>query len=374
MSLVSYILLFFLFASFGSFFKLSADRYGTSDSVVFKPSYCFNCKNNLFWWQNIPVLSYIVLNGKCSFCKEKLDISLIYSEIITAVLSLILIIHGNSKHLPILTLMLTVLFFNVLICLSIYDLRHKVIPHKITYSAIFLVTIFYIFIQKSYLEPFFNLGVAFVSMDLLSVFSAAQKKYDFDSNLLVLPLLFWVTSFFFIQSFYVLIPTILIYVILLKSNFSLNRNRLIIFWTFLLAFLLFHFYRFVFAGINFDLLGNLFVGIGIIYFFCEIIFYYFVLIFSKFFLVEEVLENVNNDSPKLTIGGGDITVFVLISLFLGYQDAFMSLFLSSILALISIFFTKIVRYITKIKSEESQFISFVPYLTAACFIIILAFN
>lgn len=366
---ISYLILFFLFASFGSFFKLSVDRYGTSDSIIFKPSYCFNCKKNISWWQNIPVISFLIQRGRCFSCNDKLDINLLYSEILTPLFSLALIFHSTSHSINLFDLFFMLAFFNILLWLSMYDFKHKIIPHNITYSAIFLFIIFLVFLKGDYLNPFINLGMAFIFMDMLSVLSAALKKIDFDFNLIVIPLLLWVVIFFFFQNYYFLIVPILLFYYCIKSNLTLNRYFFIALWGVLLLLLLVHSYRYVFTAIDFRFFDYLFAGVGVIYFFCEVIFYFLVLV-----LAENVVESKDEDVPvKLTIGGGDITVFVLISLFLGYKFAFISLFLSSLLALLFILFGKFLKYIYKVKSEESQFISFVPYLTLACFIIIMVF-
>lgn len=366
---IFYLILFFLFASFGSFFKLSVDRYGTSDSIVFKPSYCFSCKKNLSWWQNIPVISFLIQRGKCFFCNDRLDVNLLYSEVLTAFFSLALIVHSASHGSNLTDLFLMLIFFNVLLWLSMYDFKHRVIPHNITYSTIFLFVIFFVFLKNDYLNPFINIGIAFVFMDMLSIFSAALKKIDFDFNLIVIPLLLWVLISFFLQNYYFLILPILIFYYCIKLNLTLNRYSFISLWGILLLLILFHSYRYIFTTIDFYFFDYLFAGVGVIYFFCEVVFYFLVL-----FLSDNVLESKDEDAPlKLTIGGGDITVFVLISLFLGYKFAFISLFLSSLLALLFIVFGKFLKYIYKAKSEESQFISFVPYLTLACFIIMMVF-
>ena len=57
---------------FGSFFNVVILRTLSNESIVFPPSKCPKCNNKLLWWHNIPVLSYILLRGKCYFCKEKI--------------------------------------------------------------------------------------------------------------------------------------------------------------------------------------------------------------------------------------------------------------------------------------------------------------
>ncbi len=71
---------------FGSFFNVVILRSLSNESIVFPPSKCPKCGNKLKWWHNIPVLSYILLKGKCGFCKEKISIQYPIVEIVTMIL------------------------------------------------------------------------------------------------------------------------------------------------------------------------------------------------------------------------------------------------------------------------------------------------
>ena len=71
---------------FGSFFNVVILRTLSNESIVFPPSKCPKCNNKLLWWHNIPVLSYILLRGKCYFCKEKISIQYPVVELITMIL------------------------------------------------------------------------------------------------------------------------------------------------------------------------------------------------------------------------------------------------------------------------------------------------
>lgn len=71
---------------FGSFFNVVILRSLSNESIVFPASKCPKCGNKLYWWHNIPVLSYILLRGKCYFCKEKISIQYPIVELVTMVL------------------------------------------------------------------------------------------------------------------------------------------------------------------------------------------------------------------------------------------------------------------------------------------------
>jgi leader peptidase (prepilin peptidase)/N-methyltransferase len=60
----------------GSFYNVCIHRGGTGESIVHPPSKCPKCSHRLSWWENIPVVSWLLLRGRCRSCG--LGISLRY--------------------------------------------------------------------------------------------------------------------------------------------------------------------------------------------------------------------------------------------------------------------------------------------------------
>ena len=71
---------------FGSFYNVVILRSLSGESIVFPPSKCPKCNHKLYFWHNIPILSYIILRGKCYFCHEKISIQYPIVEFVTMVL------------------------------------------------------------------------------------------------------------------------------------------------------------------------------------------------------------------------------------------------------------------------------------------------
>ena len=70
----------------GSFYNVVILRSLSNESIIFPPSKCPKCGNRLKPWHNIPVLSYILLRGKCYYCREKISIQYPLIEVLTMVL------------------------------------------------------------------------------------------------------------------------------------------------------------------------------------------------------------------------------------------------------------------------------------------------
>ena len=59
--------------AFGSFLNVCLSRWPEGESVVRPRSHCRNCGRTLTWWENIPVMSWVFLRGRCRTCKEKIS-------------------------------------------------------------------------------------------------------------------------------------------------------------------------------------------------------------------------------------------------------------------------------------------------------------
>ncbi len=71
-------------AIFGSFLHVVASRFLADESIVSPPSRCTSCNHALRWYDNIPLLGWALLGGKCRYCKAPIPIEVWITEIVTA--------------------------------------------------------------------------------------------------------------------------------------------------------------------------------------------------------------------------------------------------------------------------------------------------
>lgn len=107
----------------GSFLNVVILRGLSKESIVFPPSKCPKCQHALKWWHNIPLLSYILLRGKCYFCHEKISPQYFVVELLTGLLFTgIYFKFGLSINM-----ILMLIIFSLFIVMTVTDLKEKVI-------------------------------------------------------------------------------------------------------------------------------------------------------------------------------------------------------------------------------------------------------
>lgn len=78
---IVYIFCAALGAALGSFVALVFDRVRRRESIVAPPSHCDACKTRLRAWDNVPIVAWIVLRGRCRFCKAFIPLHVLLLEI-----------------------------------------------------------------------------------------------------------------------------------------------------------------------------------------------------------------------------------------------------------------------------------------------------
>lgn len=123
-----YIFVFIFGAVVGSFLNVCIYRLPRAESIVFPSSHCPNCNRPIPWYYNLPLISYIVLSGRCKFCKAKISFRYLVVECLNAVIFTVLFWRFGAK--PELAIYATL--FSALIVISFIDIEHWIIPDEIS--------------------------------------------------------------------------------------------------------------------------------------------------------------------------------------------------------------------------------------------------
>ena len=118
----------------GSFANVCIVRLPEDKGVVSGRSNCPKCKKQINWYDNIPIISYFILNGKCRKCKKPISFQYVVVELLSIVSFVtIYLIYGFSFT----TLLLIILSLAFIIIFFI-DLKHFIIPDVITFPLMAL--------------------------------------------------------------------------------------------------------------------------------------------------------------------------------------------------------------------------------------------
>ncbi len=132
------IIIFFLMLlglAFGSFFNVVIYRLPENKSLI-PSSKCPTCGKSIPFWLNIPILSWIVLGGKCKYCKSPIKWHYLIVEFITPIIYLLVYLKFNDQPIPIILKYLVFFSYgNIILFIDIYHMR---IPFKLSIPLIVL--------------------------------------------------------------------------------------------------------------------------------------------------------------------------------------------------------------------------------------------
>ena len=163
---ILYIISFIFGSVIGSFLNVCIYRLPRDISLVFPPSSCTSCNKPIRFYNNIPILSYIFLRGKCNNCGNKFSIRYPIIELISAILTTLTV---YTFGLTFNTLIYLILIYS-LIVVTFIDLEHMIIPNLISIPGIVLGLLFNI--SKTDFELFSRLDLSanFTNILLLTKF------------------------------------------------------------------------------------------------------------------------------------------------------------------------------------------------------------
>ena len=121
-------------ALWGSFANVCIIRMPQGKGVVVGRSFCVKCNKKIQWFDNIPIISYLLLKFKCRNCKTKISFQYFLVETISLINFLVLyLIFGIS-----LTTLFLIILSVVFLIIFFIDLKHYIIPNNLTYSMMIL--------------------------------------------------------------------------------------------------------------------------------------------------------------------------------------------------------------------------------------------
>lgn len=213
------LLLFIIGLFIGSFLGAYSYRLPKGISIAYGRSFCPKCKVQINWYDNIPLLSYLLLKGKCRNCNKKISKREPIIELITGIVFSALYLRTNlclvddvsqicslNVNLKSITLPFFLFVFSVIILISVIDYENKVIPDALVFF-LFGVS-FFIILLFSVPDMYMRLfsGFAVSSFLLFLNLITNGKGMGFGDVKYVIPLGFlvsWPGTFIFLTSSFI---------------------------------------------------------------------------------------------------------------------------------------------------------------------------
>ena len=125
-------LAFILGLAVGSFMTVVAERVPARASIVRPPSYCPVCRTPIARRDNVPVLGWVLLKGRCRSCGARISLRYPILELTTALVIAGAFIVYDDVWVAVAIAALT----GLMPCIAVIDIEHRIIPNRITYPAL----------------------------------------------------------------------------------------------------------------------------------------------------------------------------------------------------------------------------------------------
>lgn len=158
-----YLLVFILGILIGSFLNVCIYRIPRKEDIVYTPSHCMNCHKRIQWYDLFPVFSWILLGGKCRYCKVKLAKQYPMIELLNGVAFVgIYMLFGFTAQ----TIVICILFSSLLV-ISLIDIRYQIIPNGLVIFLFIVGSINLAFVTHTFVDSI--IGFFAVSIPLLLI-------------------------------------------------------------------------------------------------------------------------------------------------------------------------------------------------------------
>jgi len=154
--------MFIIGAMTGSFLNVCIVRLPLEKSVVFPGSHCVACGTPIHWYDNIPLVSWLVLGGRCRACKEKISFRYWFVELLTGLTFLLLYRHYGVQ--PVLWPYLVMV--SGFIVAVFVDFGYRIIPDEVSIGGMIAGVVFSLIVPQLHAtrSPFLGVGFALLGV------------------------------------------------------------------------------------------------------------------------------------------------------------------------------------------------------------------
>lgn len=230
MKIALYIIIFIMGTFFGSFTAYAIKRIPKNKKISNEKSSCPNCKHKIGIFDSIPVLSYILLGGKCRYCGKKISSSYFWTELLMGFVSLgiYMSIHGIWGTMSLLTLteyLYLMIFVTTITIIAGIDKNNKKIYKPIIFvgSVIGLIHIIYLYFINSATQVSLYRYIIYVAIICILSFITSKYKYFQYKYILELLIICVYINLYVVSEVFLI--TAVLTMILLVADVIVNKRK-----------------------------------------------------------------------------------------------------------------------------------------------------
>jgi leader peptidase (prepilin peptidase)/N-methyltransferase len=129
-----YIFIFFTGLCIGSFLNVCIYRIPTQKSIVYPGSACPSCKASIKYYDNIPIIGYIIVKGRCRYCGNPISIRYPIVEFLGGLIALSMVLKFGFTF----SMLAYFIFVTALMVITFIDIDYKIIPNEISLPGIII--------------------------------------------------------------------------------------------------------------------------------------------------------------------------------------------------------------------------------------------
>src|SRR5580698_10589227 len=154
--------IFVIGAMIGSFLNVCIVRLPLEKSIVFPGSHCVACRTPIQWYDNIPLISWVVLGGRCRSCKQKISFRYWFVELLTGVVFFLFYRHYGMQAV----LWPYLVMVSGFIVATFVDFEHRIIPDEVSIGGMMAGVFFSLIIPQLHgtHSPFLGVGYSLLGL------------------------------------------------------------------------------------------------------------------------------------------------------------------------------------------------------------------
>jgi len=233
---IFYTFVFIIGTLLGSFFGLAISRIPNGQNITHKRSYCPKCNHQLGFFDLIPILSYIILKGKCKYCKEKISPKYLLLEIFAGFLFLIFAIAvdiniNRISTFAATTLVMGSIYIATLFLIGSVDRETRNIPKGVMIFGLIVQTLYIVYLYMLEVNIYRYIMYLFIMLILMIVETIYLKKkgksiYGIQLFILCMYIVMWVREDLAILSIIITLWMIVIEQILKEPNKEITDTKI----------------------------------------------------------------------------------------------------------------------------------------------------